>query len=1344
SSTSSSSINTVKAGDVIRYRNDGHSIYVTAVYGDTITFTDCNYDGRCGIRWDATISKSTVKSSFTKLYISPFDSGSYTLTLDANGGYVSYTSIAVVNGGKVGDLPVPEREGYNFDGWFTSPTGGSEITSDSTVNLNLYYTLYAHWTKIIYSVTFDANGGTGTLPKSFTKEYGESVTIGTAKPVRKGYTFVCWNTNSYGTGTDFKPGDNYITNASATLYAKWEANQYLVSFNANGGTVKPTSKKFTYDSPYGELPIPEKTGYRFIGWYTSSTGNEAILSTDIVTITSTTTFYARWEVQTYTIAYDANGGTNAPSTQIKTYGKFIIISSVQPKRTGFIFKNWNTLQSGLGKTYKPGDSYSKEEDIVLYAQWEREKYLLEFYKNGGVGLLDSSYKEFGIAYTFKMPDLAKEGYTFTGWNTSSSGTGTHYSVGDKYTENKPAEFYAEWKPNEYVLRFYANGGINSVNCKTVTYNSEYGVLPIPERPGYTFDGWFTDKSAGNQIDESGIVDILSDTPVFAHWHINTYTVNYLANGGSNAPVSQIKTHGTDILLSSDLPVREGYTFVSWNTDKNGKGTKYRPGEAISLNKNVTLYAIWQTAEYTVKFDLNGGYGNFEDMTLLHGREQSIPSQKPLKDGYGFMGWSTNKNENTGLFMPGSSITVDEDTIFYAIWAPETLSVFFEANGGQCYPVSKELKYGETFDELPSPQKEGYEFAGWFFDDDLTEEVYPDTVINKTEPFTLYADWKPSEYKIYLNACGGEVAPSLIWAEYNSATETLPVPQRDGCIFDGWYMQNGEPLSDDMTVKNDMHLYAHWSFESVQKGTENYTITWSYAGNTFEESYAEGEVIIVFDPVPEDGYIFTGWNKAVPSVMPGENLSFDAVYMPEQYMIEFVASGKSVKKIAYDSQATGIDEPEVPAKAGYCGKWESYDLGENYRVVNAEYTPEIYYADFTADSAVIERVAYTIESFDIVEPDVPVKTGYLSEWDNYSLTPGGVVINAVYIPIKYTAYFVANGIVVGTADYYIASVSVEEPDIPAKAGYSASWFDYSLSENDTYIYAKYTPIVYNGIFAADGTTVQSFEYTVETIAVDEPDVPEKDGYAGVWEDYSFMPGGMTINAVYTPKKYKVTFVADGITIKETLFTYGDTGIEMPAIPPKEGYTAQWSNFVLTCADITCQAIYTPVVYTIRFVADGILVLEKGFTIENTYIRAPEIPYKEGYTAHWEAYTVGPYDITVNAVYEGELHIDIIKYVSVREVEYMSTVVFYYDADGLEDGQRVNWIVNSTNYGEGNKDGSIEVRDIKDSFKIKAVIVDGSKTIMESDTEIITVKKGFFAKIKAFFRRLFRRLPVIHQK
>ena len=288
-----------------------------------------------------------------------------------------------------------------------------------------------------YTVAYNANGGSGA-PASQTKKENVALTLSSAKPAKSytvaynanggsvspasktvACTFSNWNTRANGSGTAYAPGGSYTANADVTLYAQYR------------------------DPAAGSLPAPTRAGYTFAGWYTSASGGTQITSASV--LTGNTTLYAHWTTApTYTVSYNANGGSGAPASQTKTENVSLTLSTTVPSKTyavGFnaaggsvspasktvscTFKNWTTAQNGGGTVYLPGGVYTANAAAALWAQYTDPK-------------------------AGSLPTPTREGYVFDGWYTAASG-GTRITGDAVLTGN--ATLYAHWRQakNEYNL-----------------------------------------------------------------------------------------------------------------------------------------------------------------------------------------------------------------------------------------------------------------------------------------------------------------------------------------------------------------------------------------------------------------------------------------------------------------------------------------------------------------------------------------------------------------------------------------------------------------------------------------------------------------------------------------------------------------------------------------------------------------------------------------------------------------------------------------------------------------------------------------------------------------------------
>lgn len=242
----------------------------------------------------------------------------------------------------------------------------------------------------------------------------------------------------------------------------------------------------------------------------------------------------------------------------------------------------------------------------------KPSYTVSYSANGAnvSGTPSAQTKWYGETLTLSSTRPTRTGYTFAGWATSSGGS-VAYQPGGSYTANSAVTLYAKWTPISVTLSYNANGGTGAPASQTKVYDTPLKLQTgIPTRTGYTFKGWATTQTRAN----AGTVDYsaggtysansTSNITLWAAWSPNPYAVTYNANGGSGAPASQTKYHGTNLTLQSGVPVKAGWLFRGWATSeanaearKNSGTAEYQPGGTYTGNEPLTLWAIWH-AIYT--------------------------------------------------------------------------------------------------------------------------------------------------------------------------------------------------------------------------------------------------------------------------------------------------------------------------------------------------------------------------------------------------------------------------------------------------------------------------------------------------------------------------------------------------------------------------------------------------------------------------------------------------------------------------------------------------------------------------------------------------------------------------
>ena len=508
-------------------------------------------------------------------------------------------------------------------------------------------------------VTLDLGGGTLGNSSDAIQIIVKTGSTFTA-PASDGLTRPDGNTGSYfmwlgSNGKLYAPGASVPADVTE-LTVQWTAPTYAVTLNTNGGTINSGNVTgYTYGVG-ATLPAADDmtyTGHTFKGWY----DNENLTGSPVTAIggaeTGNKEYWAKWEINQYTITFDTNGGSEiAPITQ--DYGTEITAPD-NPTRKGYTFKGWD----------KEIPETMPAENITVKAQWGINQYTITFDTNGGNEIAPIT-QDYGTEITAPN-NPTRKGYTFRGWDK-------------EIPKTMPAEnitVKAQWEINQYTITFDTNGG-SDIAPITQAYGTEITAPDNPTRKGYTFKGW--DKEIPETMPAENIT-------VKAQWEINQYTITFDTNGGSEiAPITQ--DYGTKI-TAPDNPTRKGYTFKGWDKEI----PKTMPAE------NITVKAQWEINQYTIAFDTNGG-SEIAPITQDYGTEITAPD-KPTRKGYTFKGW----DKEIPKTMPAENITVK------AQWKINQYTITFDTNGGsEIAPITQD--YGTEITAPDNPTRKGYTFKGW--------------------------------------------------------------------------------------------------------------------------------------------------------------------------------------------------------------------------------------------------------------------------------------------------------------------------------------------------------------------------------------------------------------------------------------------------------------------------------------------------------------------------------------------------------------------------------------------------------------------------------------------------------
>ena len=300
-----------------------------------------------------------------------------------------------------------------------------------------------------------------------------------------------------------------------------------------------------------------------------------------------------------TLKYNGNGGLNVPESQSVNWNETVSVSSIVPTRTGYTFLGWNSDIDGKGSSYSSGGSIVITKNTELYAQWSENNITVTYHANGGERAPAGTTEKYskGVTITYDIP--TRTGYTFIGWNTRPDGTGTNYNGGNVVQED--LTLYAQWKADTISVTYNQNDGSNKENI-VVEGNASQGIAvksEVPVREGYIFTGWNTAQDGSGASYSEGTI-LYQNTILYAQWKkMITYTLTYDVQGGYfKGAVTEKYVSGTIAVVTSEKPLKDGYTFIGWNTKEDGSGEMYMGDSAVTINGNITLYAQWEKNKST--------------------------------------------------------------------------------------------------------------------------------------------------------------------------------------------------------------------------------------------------------------------------------------------------------------------------------------------------------------------------------------------------------------------------------------------------------------------------------------------------------------------------------------------------------------------------------------------------------------------------------------------------------------------------------------------------------------------------------------------------------------------------
>lgn len=553
---------------------------------------------------------------------------------------------------------------------------------------------------------------------------------------------------------------------------------------------------------------------------------------------------------------------------------------------------------------------------------------------------------------------SREGYVFGGWYKNDDFTGTAIAAENIATAENNVTYYAKWIPDCDVI-FDFNGGA-STNYVISIPNGVKIDEPIeqPNKAGYVFKYWALSTNLNQEYNWN--TEITNNIVIEAVWQEigNNYVVTFDLNGGVGAFNTQVLVANGSTVSRPTSPSKVGYTFAGWAPE--GQASYYNFSTPVT--SDITLVAVWQTTQIcTITFNLNGGYGDFPDITINRLEKIEEPSAKPAKAGNHFKYWALSTDLTKEY---NWNNLVSENITLIAVWENFNRVVSFNSNGGTAAPGTIILNVGDCVSDFEKmlnenqPERTGYTFEFWATSP--TSNVAYNLDLPVTNNLTLYAIWRINTYTVSFNLDGGSGSFPNKTINYGSTvSKPAATPTKDGFTFKYWALSGQTTEYNFSTpVTSDITLVAIWEQDScVAEGT---LITLADGSQVPVENLTGGEMLLVWN-------LYTGSFDIAPILV----IDSDALKQYEVIKLTF-SDGTTVDVISEH----GFFDVDLN-KYVYLDKYAEEYIGHRFLKQNENGMVQVTLVD----------VAITLEN---VAAYSPVTYGHLCYYVNGMLSiPGGI-------------------------------------------------------------------------------------------------------------------------------------------------------------------------------------------------------------------------------------------------------------------------------------------------------------------------------------------------------------------
>lgn len=1086
--------------------------------------------------------------------------------------------------------------GHDFGGWYTdvaltNPYTPGPITGDMT--------LYAKMTPCSYTITFDSKGGSTVEP---IKQNYETVVTAPAAPTRKGYTFAGWCadeelTEAYSFGT--------MPAQDITLYAKWDANTYTVTFDAGEGTVSPENQTVTFDQPYSALPTPTRAGYDFAGWYL----NETLITADnTVTVANDHTLTAAWNARgdtQYTVEYWTEGldGAYAVERKDNCSGQTGSVVTAAPEQIlGFTHDQTDSRNVLSGTVTGDGS-------LVLKLYYTRNQYTVTYYDGDTqIGKPEAHlYGEKLIA-----PEYSKDGYDFVGWYTDEELKQPNTFI------TMPAEhlaLYAKLEARPYTVTYM--DGETKLDEQTVCCGNSFE-LQTPTKTGYTFAGWYTDPELTAAYTSAPMP--AEDLTLYAQWKINTYTVTFRYVDENGKPIQADTTRSVQYQGAADLPSTAiaGYCF----SRAEGAMQNITEDTTVTLHyvSYLTLLDNYVSAEAFDSADrkcVEQAEGYYQNLT---------PVQREL---YREMG-------SYKIFLPAVQTLAKADLeTDIAGNVPPTNALLanptYVGDGGAVAELTQP-EANVVYVDMLRPDFLAYGMLRIPFLSTLFSNEEITGIAINGKPVVNYKNQFDLMYAVAEATIEVPEGYETLEAYLRDNMNTLPIRVLDGKQVTATV--TGTTLGDvTYQTTYEIHFFNHehelrvdYKLPDGTQAADSKTLTLGYG-----------------DPYEVESPEVTGYTaEAATGTMGIADTVVTVTYVPNAYTVTLdpdggTLDGEKTLTVRYGEAYGTLPEP---VKAGYqfTGWYDAAGSRVNASTVyaaasdttlTAHWSVSAYTITYVVDGVTVQTATYDFGA--TITPYTYTKEGYtISAWSPAvpaTMPAENLTVSATSTVNTYTVTYQVNG------------ETVHEDAVPYGAAIPA--YTYTLTGYTVGAWNEDIPATMPArdlTVTADATVnTYTVTYVVDGKWVHEDSVPygtaipaytySKTGYTFSGWDAALpetMPAqNLTLNGTTTVNAYTITFDSNGGSAVASVTADYGTALTQPEDPTRMGYTFRgwYTDTALTKAflfttmpaeDVTLYAKWEANTYTLHFDSDGgSAAADQTVTYGQPYGALPT-PEKQGYT------------------------------------------------------------------------------------------------------------------------------------